>query len=109
MLTRRGGQPVFQIEATSDGLIVVMPAWISSAPSAGMAISDTTPGKIRIMPAIQTPVKIAAMRVLGPAITLSAVELNDPPTGRPRKKPAARLPTPCAMKSRDTLVREPSG
>ena len=35
-----------------------------------------------------------------PTVTFSAVWPTEPPTATPRKKPEARLPTPCAMMSR---------
>src|SRR5688572_32786054 len=52
---------------------------------------------------------MAAQCERAPDITVSAVVLNEPPTGSPRNKPEAALATPCAMKSRDILRREPSG
>ena len=39
---------------------------------------------------------------------LSAVPLSEPPTGSPRKSPAATLPAPWAMKSRDGELRSVS-
>jgi hypothetical protein len=42
-----------------------------------------------------------------PASRLSAVELSEPPTGRPRSSPQPMLAMPMAKKSREMLLRAP--
>src|SRR6476469_6679832 len=84
------------------------PATISRPPSAGITMLDIAPAKKMTMSATQIPDRTVAHRERAPAITLSAVELTEPPTGRPRKRPDTAFAAPCAMKSREELLRVPS-
>ncbi len=66
-----------------------------------MASLPTAPVNSRVMTAMITPAKMLARRVRAPLLTMSAVADTEPPTGMPRKNPAATLAAPWAMKSRD--------
>src|SRR4029079_9608081 len=89
--------------------MLLTPATISRAPSAGITMLDIAPTKKRTTSATHIPDITAAQRVRAPETTLSAVELTEPPTGRPRKRPDTTFAAPCAMKSREELLRVPSG
>ena len=93
-------RPVRRMVATSPGRSEPMAAKMRMALRAGTAIFATSPEKMTRITSIQTPDQIAAQRVRLPPATLSAVCPTEPPTGMPRKKPAARLPAPCATMSR---------
>src|SRR5688572_3814898 len=102
-------QPAFQISSTSRTLRRLKPARMSSAPSAGIAVYDTRLGKTSTTIAIHRPAKIPAHRERASDTTFTAVALSEPPTGRPWKRPEATLAAPWARKSRDALLRDPSG
>ena len=88
--------------AISPGRSEPMAAKMRMAPRVGTAIFATSPEKMARMTSIHTPDQIAAHRVRPPTVTLSAVWPTEPPTAMPRKKPAARLPSPLRD---DVLVR----
>ena len=92
---RRDGQPVFQIEIASDGLIVLTLARDQQRPEGRHRNIGDQPGKNTTSNAIHRPAKMAAQRERAPEITFRAVELSDPPTGSPRNKPDAELAAPC--------------
>src|SRR5687768_14924806 len=83
------GQPAFRSAATSDGFRLLAPATISRAPSAGIAMNPTSVGTTTTITAIHSPAKMEAHLVTAPEITLIAVPLSDPPTGKPRNRPHA--------------------
>ena len=78
-------------------------------PITGIGICSAAPPATITRTASEIPAKTPAHRVRAPALVATPVLESDPPTGSARKNPPARLATPCAMKSPETLVREPSG
>src|SRR6185312_17403125 len=91
---RREVQPASQTERTSAGFRLPSPASINNAPSAGIAMYEMRRCRATRKSLNQTPARIVDQRVAAPEITFSAVALREPPTGRPRKKPDARLAAP---------------
>ncbi len=92
-------RPVRRMLVSSPSWSEPMAAKMSIAPSVGTAIFATSPENTARITSSHKPDQITAHRVRAPTDTLSAVWPTEPPTGMPRKKPEARLPTPWAMMS----------
>jgi hypothetical protein len=69
-------------------------AEMRTAASVGNATPPTAPANATRIASIQSPEKIAAHLVRAPAVTFKAVCPTDPPTGCPRTRPEATLPSP---------------
>ncbi len=100
-ITTRWMFPVRQTVTALSGFKVRNPITMSSPAREGIASLPTAPVNSRVMMAMTTPAKMLARRVRAPLLTMSAVADTEPPTGIPRKKPAATLAAPCATKSRE--------
>src|SRR4051794_2681236 len=103
------GQPELQIRRRFLGLMLCNPTRMRRAPRAGVATRPMRVGKPKRKSAREAPAQIAAQRLRAPDMTLRAVSLKEPPTGKPPSAPEAMLAAPWARKSREPRRTEPSG